>query len=56
MIEYYDKRVKLRRLNIGDLVLCRITPTTKDSPHLDQIGKGLTRLSITQDKGAITWN
>ena len=31
MTEYYNKRVKLRRLNIGDLILCRITPTTKDS-------------------------
>ena len=26
----YNKRVKLRRLNIGDLVLCRVTPVTKD--------------------------
>ena len=31
MIEYYNKRVKLRRLNIGDLVLRRITPAMKDS-------------------------
>ena len=31
MIEYYNKRVKLRRLNIGDLILRRITPATKDS-------------------------
>ena len=31
MIEYYNKRVKLRRLNIGDLVLHRITSATKDS-------------------------
>jgi len=31
MTEYYNKRVKLRRLNIRDLVLCRITPATKDS-------------------------
>jgi len=31
MIEYYNKRVKLRRLNIGDLVLRRITRATKDS-------------------------
>ena len=31
MIEYYNKRVKLRRLNIGDLVLRRITQATKDS-------------------------
>ena len=30
MAEYYDKRVKLRRLDIGDLVLRKVTPTTKD--------------------------
>ena len=28
--EYYNKRVKLIRLNIGDLILCRVTPATKD--------------------------
>ena len=31
MTEYYNKRVKLRRLDIGDLVLRRITPAMKDS-------------------------
>ena len=31
MTEYYNRRVKLRRLNIGDLILRRITPATKDS-------------------------
>ena len=31
MTKYYIKRVKLRRLNVGDLVLRRITTTTKDS-------------------------
>jgi len=30
MAEYYDKRVKLRRLDIGDLVLRRTTMATKD--------------------------
>ena len=30
MVEYYNKRVKLKRLDIGDLVLCKVTPTTKD--------------------------
>ena len=30
MAEYYNKRVTLRRLDIGDLVLCKVTPTTKD--------------------------
>ena len=31
MAEYYNKRVKLRRLDIGDLVLHMVTTTTKDS-------------------------
>ncbi|XP_075655089.1 uncharacterized protein LOC142625291 [Castanea sativa] len=31
MIEYYNKRVKLRRLDIGDLVLRKVTTATKDS-------------------------
>ena len=31
MAEYYNKRVKLRRLDIGDLVLRKVTPTTRDS-------------------------
>ena len=31
MIEYYKKRVKLRRLNVGDLILRRVTPAMKDS-------------------------
>ena len=30
MAEYYNKRVKLRQLNIGDLVLRKVTTTTKD--------------------------
>ena len=30
MTEYYNKRVKLRRLNVGDFVLRRITLATKD--------------------------
>ena len=30
MVKYYNKRVKLRRLDIGDLVLCKITPATKN--------------------------
>ena len=31
MADYYNKRVKLRQLDIGDLVLCKVTPTTRDS-------------------------
>ena len=30
MAEYYNKRVKLRRLDIGDLVLHKVTLATKD--------------------------
>ena len=30
MAEYYNKRVKLRQLDIGDLVLRKVTTTTKD--------------------------
>ena len=30
MAEYYNKKVKLRRLNIGDLVLCKVTTATRD--------------------------
>ena len=30
MVEYYNKRVKLRRLDIGDLVLRKTTTATKD--------------------------
>ena len=31
MADYYNKRVKLRRLDIGDLVLCKVTPATRNS-------------------------
>ena len=37
MAEYYNKRVKLRRLDIGDLVLRKITTTTKD-PTQEKLG------------------
>ena len=30
MVEHYNQRVKLKRFNIGDLVLQKVTPTTKD--------------------------
>ena len=30
MAEYYNKRVKLRRLNIWELVLRKVTPATKN--------------------------
>ena len=31
MAKYYNKRVKLRRLDRGDLVLRKVTPATRDS-------------------------
>ena len=31
MAEYYNKKVKLRRLDIGNLVLHKVTTATKDS-------------------------
>ena len=31
MTEYYNRRVKLRRLNIGDLVPRKVTPATKNA-------------------------
>ena len=30
MVKYYNKRVKLRQLDIGDLVLRKVTTATKD--------------------------
>ena len=30
MADYYNKRVKLRQLDIGDLVLRKVTPATRD--------------------------
>ena len=33
MTEYYNKRVKLKRLEIGDLVLRKVTTATKNSAH-----------------------
>ena len=31
MADYYNKRVKLRRLDIGDFILRKVTPATRDS-------------------------
>ena len=33
MSGYYNHRVKLRKFNIGDLVLRKVTPTTKNPAH-----------------------
>ena len=57
MVEYYNKRVKLRRLDIGDLVLRKVTIVTRDSTQgkLGPTWKVLTESSITPSKAAITW-
>lgn len=33
MSEYYNQRVKLRKFNIGDLILRKVMPTTKNPAH-----------------------
>lgn len=33
MAGYYNQRVKLKRFSIGDLVLRKVTPATKDPAH-----------------------
>ena len=55
MAEYYNKRVKLKRLNIGDLVLCKVKPTTKD-PTQGKLGPTWdpTKSPIIPSKAAIT--
>ncbi|XP_075654738.1 uncharacterized protein LOC142624892 [Castanea sativa] len=52
MTEYYNKRVRLRRLEIGDLVLRKVTTATGNSAPL---GKDHTESCTTPDKVAITW-
>ena len=37
MVEYYNKRVKLRQLDIRDLVLRKVTTATKD-PNQGKLG------------------
>ena len=37
MAEYYNQKVKLKRFDIGDLVLQRVTPATKD-PSQSKLG------------------
>ena len=37
MAEYYNKRVRPRRLEVGDLVLCKVLTVTKD-PNQGKLG------------------
>ena len=57
MAEYYNKRVKLRRFDIRDLVLRKVTPATKTQSKESSVshGRDHTGSSITTDKIAITW-
>ena len=43
MVEYYNKRVKLRWLDIGNLVLRKVIPATKD-PARGKLGPTWERL------------
>ena len=54
MADYYNKRVKLRRLDIGDLVLRKVTPTTKN-PAQGKLGptwEGLYRVVHYSKQGS----
>ena len=55
--EYYNRRVKFRRLDRGDLVLCKVTRQPKILPKGNsvQLGKDPTDSSITLDRVVITW-
>ncbi|XP_075655111.1 uncharacterized protein LOC142625318 [Castanea sativa] len=58
MSEYYNKKVKLRRLNIGDLILRKVTPTT-NYPTQGKLGptwEGPYKVThYFPGKAAITW-
>ena len=57
MAEYYNKRVKLRRLDIGDSSCTRPPQHLKTLPKESWVphGKGLTESPTTQDKAVTTW-
>ena len=57
MVEYYNKRVKLRQLDIGDLVLSKVSVATKD-PNQGKLGptwEGPYESSTTPDEAVTTW-
>ena len=56
MAKYYNKRVKLRQLDIGDLVLRKVTTATKDPTQgkLGPLRKDHTESSITPEEAVIT--
>ena len=51
MARYYNKKVKVRRFNVGDLVLRRVSQATKDS---SQHGKEPTNSFATPEKDHTT--
>ena len=53
MAKYYNKRVKLRRLDIRDLILHKVTPTTKDPTQgkLDPTWEGPYRVVYYSKQG-----
>ena len=57
MAEYYNKRVKLRQLDIGDLVLSKVFVATKD-PNQGKLGptwEGPYESSTTPEESVTTW-
>ena len=56
MAEYYNKKVKLRRLEVGDLVLRKVLVATKDlnQGKLGPMWEGPYRVTIPNE-AAITW-
>ena len=47
MAEYYNKRVKLRQLDIGDLILHKVTTATRD-PTQGKLGPTLGRTILSR--------
>ena len=56
MAKYYNKRVKLRQLDIGDLILRKVTTRLETLPKesLAPHGKDLTESSTTLGRAVIT--
>ena len=57
MAKYYNKSVKLRQLDIGDLVLRKVSAATKDPSQgkLESTWEGPTEWSIIPDEAVTTW-
>lgn len=56
MARYYDKKVKVKRFNRGDLILRKVLQATKDPSRgkLGQHGKDLMKLFTILDKACTT--